>query len=560
MQYDIASRRPRFARAMLLAAFCVATNVAFSQAQTNSPQGSLSINGTGHLESSVLLATNSQSASTPSSTAPAYTHRTAPLTSLELRVEGNPNRPFVLAIGTVAAAPLAIGAQRVELNLATIQTFIDGSAPGIYNSFANTGNSGSWSMVLPGGVPTNFPAYALQGAVFDPTVVSGIKITGTVALQTLNTIDTLNRNLLDAYFQSPRHPGYIASLLSSTFLVDGSNSSQFLGEVLSNLAIAPNQPYLVGVDYLGFGPSSPNAPPLPSGPPSAGQSAAQFLEFRERYYSPNVVLPSPLMARRSRSYWFHLKEQNGVWRLHGNQMPVEFFVQLKVSPASVPTAQNQGLDVRLNIHVEADGPAHGGIASVVCTGPHLGNVNVNNQSTSPASGSRQMTSSNGVFSINVELAATGTSTLPLVEIASGARDVYTINVTWSDSTTSGPFTVPLRCAIDIAASPALALAAIPGVMAPATTAALSQGGLYSATCAVNFTDGTFPVNVPLGELQLSVWGASSSTKIEGLVPSPGSAQSFTIRTPFLGPGSATIQLSRRDVHSTDFYKQTSITL
>lgn len=548
-------------RPLFLAALALATQAAWSQVQTNSPQGALSINGTGHLESNVLVPTNSQSATTPSATAPAYTHRTAPLASLELRVEGNPNRPFVLAIGTVGAVPFIIGAQRVELDFATIQTFIDGSAPGIYNSFANTGNSGSWSMILPGGVPAGFPTYALQGAVFDPTVVSGVRITGTVALQTQNTIDTLNRNLLDAYFQSPRHPQYLTSLLTSTFMDNGYNSAQFVAGAAWDMTPSPEEGTPLGLDYLGFGPNATNAPALPTGAPTAGQTVTEYVEMRNRYSYPCLVLPSPVSAHRTREYDFILKEQGGVWRFNGNQRAVECEIQLQVRPATVSTAQNQGLAPHINIHLSDELQLHGGIAFVTCSGPQLSSVNGFGQSTSAASGSQQLQSSGDSWYINVQLASAGTSVLPLVENGAGPRDVYTITVTWNDNTTSGPYTLPLRSAIDVAASPALALAAMPGLALPALTASLSQAGLPTASCTVNFTDGVFPVGVPLAQSEIQIiQGNNGWHEVEGLIPAAGLAQSYTICTPFLSTGAATLTLTRQDIFRSEYQTQTNLNL
>lgn len=555
------ARSPR----LILGALTLLASSVAAQVQTNSPQGSLSINGTGHLESGILVATNSQSSSTPSATAPAYTHRTAPFASLELRMEGNPNRPFVLAIGTIAASPFIIGAQRVELDFATIQTFIDGSAPGIYNSFANTGNSGSWSMILPSGVPANFPTYSLQGAVFDPTVVNGVRLTGTVSLQSLNTIEVLNRNLLDAFGQAPRYPQYLASLLSSTFLYNGFNAGQWITGAIDDMTPSPSEGTPLGLDYIGSGPNTSIAAALPTGAPTPAQVVVEHLEMRFRFSMSCSNLGTTLMSSRDREYELRVKEQNGVWRFDGDQRAVECEVQPLVGPAAIPTAQNQGLDARIIVHVSDELGQHGGIASILCTGPQLQNINGFGQSTTSASGSQLMQQSNGdgdTWFLGVNVALAGTSRLPFVENGSGPRDTYSVTVTWNDNTISGPYSVTLRSSIDVAANPALALAAMPGLTAPATTATLSQAGLAGATCAVNFTDGVFPVGVALGQLEVQVQqgGNNPYYNMDGYIPVPGLAQTLSLCTPYLGGGSSTIKVARQDIFGAEFFTNTTLNL
>ncbi len=542
---------------------CVCTTIASGQAQLNSAQGALSINGTGRVNPvGALIATNSQTAGTPSTVAPAYTHRTAPLTSLEFRVQGNTGRPVVLLLGPIAASPTIVGTQRIELDLLQSQLIADGYSPippNFLSLGANTGSSGAWTFVAASGLPAGTPALNLQAAVFDPTVASGVRLTGTVRVQTDPTLDVLFRNTVDAYSTSPTNPLYLMSLLTPGFMIAGSNGGQFLAS-----SIQENLPSSDGVpgpaDFLGLGPNTASSGSLPSGAPTAGQAVTAYMELRE-HLTPSCS-PLPPLSSRSRLFNLRAIEQGGVWRFDGDQLPVDVEVRLQLGPAATTTAANQGVSAFLNVDIFDERNLHAGISSVTCTGPQLLTVNGTNQSTSASSGTQSLTSYGGYWNLNVELAASGTSRLPRIESGALPVDQYTITINWNDASTPLTLTnIPLRGAVDVATNPSQVLAACPGYFAPGATVTLSNAGSPFATCAASFTGGSL-VNAALdGSLEVQLSQSNGyTTGQESLPLLPGATQSFTLCTPFLSNGPTQFVFIRKDVFGNDYSTLATINL
>lgn len=561
----------RFA-SWVVGSFCALMLVAGSaagQAMTNATTAALSVNGVGRLDPStgVVQPTNSQSSTTAAAAAPIYTHRSAPNASLQFAIQGTPNKPVILAAGALAPTPLVIGTPgKVELNLATAQILVDGVNPTGFLSFAaTTGPTGEWTITLPAGLPASFSNINFQGAVFDPTLAGGFRMTGTIGLTMVNTIDVLYRNVFDALFHVVRHPSYSTSLASTDFKWDGENIQQFNSMIALEMVGGPGLGYPIGIDYLGSGPNTTVAAALPTGAPTTGQSTTTYAEWSERKNlsnGPTSCGQSYVKTFRERRYELRVKEQNGAWRFAGTQREVEAKAWIEVGNAFWST-QTSGLDIFLNLRVEDRVGIRGGIAGVSCTGRQLSNIVPSGvfpsmgdtfyYATTTASGTAQLdyegsAGFNGsayILRVLLADALSGTSNRPLVEIASGPRDIYTFNVFWNDGTVSGPYAVPLRAAIDVSASPATALAAVPSV----TTATLSFGGTYAASTTVNYLPGSFPAGVALGEVSLQL----DTDMYDGIVPSSSASQSRVLCTPFRPSGPVMIQAARHDVFGNPYF-------
>lgn len=545
---------------------------AWGQAMTNATTAALSINSTGRIDPATgsVVNTNSQSSTLPALTAPIYTHRGAPSSALQIAVQGNAYKPVVVAFGGLAAAPLVVGTPgKVELDLFTAQVLVDGVNPTNFFSYsANTGVGGEWSVTIPAGVPSNFPTTYFQAAVFDPTLAGGFRLSGTIGLSVVNTIDVLNRNTTDAIFQINRHPAYIASLASSDFKWDGENITQFAAATAADMVGTPSNGTAIGVDFNGAGPNTTTAAALPTGAPTAGQIATEYLEFTERRTS-NIATSACggtyTSTIRERLYGVQVKEQNGAWRISGTQREAAVRAYLEVGQAVTPTAANQGVNAYLNVVVEDMIGNRGGISDVSVSGRQLASVNYTlfpefGVSTSSASGTQNAfyEYGNGGFGsawrLKVLLANGGTSNLPLVETAAGPRDTYSVTITWNDGSTSGPYAIPLRAAMDISALPATALAAVP-TFSTAPVATLSSSGLLSAATTVNFQGGAFPAGVSLGELSIQIdhQVLGYGFLYDGIVPAAGLPQSKTICTPYFTGGLVDIQVTRHDIFGNPYF-------
>ncbi len=553
----------------IVATATVVAVVAPGQAMSNAASAALAINGTGRFDVSVgsVLPTNSQTSPIAALLAPIFRHRSAPGASLQFAVQGNPNRPIILAYGGVAAVPIQLGASgKVELDLATAQVIVDGVNPtGFLSLSANTGPFGEWSVTVPGGVPASFAGTQFQAAVFDPTLPGGFRMTGTIGLTAVNTVDVLNRNVVDAYFQSIRHPSYMASITSSDFRHDGENLAQFGARNALRMMGDPVEGYPTSIEHHGIGPNTTTGPSVPTTAPTSGQSVAMFAEWTEKRASALGATPcgaANTWTTRSRTYDLNVKEQNGVWRFAGNQRDVEIHVGLEVANALVPTPQNGGLDVSLVVSVEDRLANRGGIAGVTCTGRQLQGVAYSGASswgtaTSTVSGTQPLAPigvaglHGSAWELRVLFAnALGTSNLPLNENATGPRDVYVITVNWNDGSTSGPYAVPLRAAVDVSASPPLGAAALPYVNGVGS----SQLGTWSAATTVNFQPGTFTSGAPLGGLTflLDHVGLGSGFAFVGVVPPTGTPLSKTFCTPNFVSGPLQVRIVRTDIFGTSF--------
>lgn len=499
--------------------------------QPNVPTAALSVNGTGRIDPSTGLVAPSNSQVIPPTPggAPLYRHRTLPGTALEIRVQGTPGQPVILVLGNPqapAASPLGF----LEIALPNMAVVVDGLSPFVnfLNAGAFIGPNGAWTLIAGGGLPVGMPDFHLQGAVGDPTFPPYfIRLTGSVTVETRNDVETLDKNFVDAYGLFSENPLYGLSLCSSNFNWNGRSPVPFFsenggGEHLTLTASLPNT--------LAAGAA------LPVGGPTAGQSVAHAVEVQ--FPSP-APCPGLAVMDLDRTYDLTAKEQGGVWKMAGTGRDAEVFatVRYAATPAA-PTAAFLDFEV-------CDDCARGGVGSVTLSGPQLSGLNVGTMvATSSATGTVTLPGSGGCcWFASVQVGAAGSSRFPLVDDATGPRDAYTMTIAWNDATTSGPYTLVARGAIDGFAAPGAVVAATPG----APTGVLTNAGTPSASLALTFAVGAMPSPSIWSSVDVQLFQGGSEYEFEALLlPASPAAQTVTLCVPGLAAGVPTFVVIGRD--------------
>ncbi len=557
-------------------------NSGLTAQQQNTLLGGLSVNGVGALNSitGAVLPAASMVTPAPPGGAPLYYLAASARSSLEIRIKGPGfGLPIVLAAGPMAAAPANLGGFLLELAFPGLTFLVEGTAPAgnLLNASATLGIGNEWALIIPQGLPQGAPPVHLQAAIADPTQPLMFRLTGTVTIETRNNIDTLVRNLTDAYVQSARNPNYLFSLMTPDFLWSGASSGQFLGQAMQEQS---SFEAITNIDEVTVGANDthPATAAPASGAPAPGQSST--FHFGLRQQSVSCGTPAA-RALRERMYNIKATEQAGVWKLRGDQAAAEVSVRLNITPG---TSNASGLDVMLEFGVWDDIGTHGGISAVNVFGPQLASLNGSSQSTSPAAGTQALTNGGGgswdSWSLNVPLAVTaaGTSRMPWVENATGPRDLYCFQIMWNDSTVSGSlippvapiysnaYAIPLRAAFDVAlaAGQAAALAAIPNVTTPAPV--LSNPGLPGAMLAMTVLSGTIATQSLRGAISIELdqnmggggWHSFGELMLD--VSGPGASQGLSLCTSgLLSAVSTPVYLVREDVFETRFTRNLNLT-
>jgi hypothetical protein len=142
----------------------------------------------------------------------------------------------------------------------------------------------------------------------------------------------------------------------------------------------------------------------------------------------------------------------------------------------------------------------------------------------------------------------------LIEDAIGPRDVYSISILWNDASTSGPYLVPLRAAVDVDLSPASAAATAPGAGSP--FGVLTGAGGLGANLSLTFAAGG-PPN-PSDWTSFSVFLNQQPTGPSIgfdrlLVPTAPATQTLSLCVPGLLSGvSTSLWFERQDVYGSRY--------
>lgn len=529
----------------------ISATFSFGQ-QPNTVNAALSINGTGRIDplTATVVSTNSQVVPPPTGAAPTLYHTASPRSALRFAIQGPIGRAIILALGTINPSPIAVGTDLFHLVPSTAEVLVDGTNPSnLLNFSAAIGAGGEWALELPTGLPAPFPILNFQGIVVDPTAPPfGLRFTAAESLEIKNDLSTLAKNVVDAFTMAPRDPLYLLSLFSATgFTLDGVDATGALIEALQSNSTNGGEEIPKARRLIGIGPNTTAAPALPAGGPSPGQSIPIYLDIQNEY-AP--AFGAPVRAERERNYDFTMIEELGTWRFRGNQRDAYVAATLRFEPGvSTP----QGLDVTLEFVVESSSALHGGLASVAVTGPQLNSVNFNGQATSAAVGTYVM--SPGPFDdpgeafAAVVLGAAGTSRMPLVENLLGPRDSYSFLINWQDGTTSGPYIVYLRAAVDVDAAPASALAAIPGT----PTGSLIAGGTAGAVLNVAFSVGSLAGLPTFGATDITIAQGPLLFEFDKLFPATAAPIPLQLALPGLfGATTTVVVLETSDVFGADY--------
>ncbi|HYC78298.1 MAG TPA: hypothetical protein VEI02_11790 [Planctomycetota bacterium] len=509
--------------------------------QVNTALAALSINGTGKVDpaTGLVIPTTSQSAPVPPGGAPLYWHRAAAKGELEFRVQGTPGAPVVLVAGA-PSAPLNLGAPGLlEISLASMTVVVDGTNPSsLFNLAAVVGSSGAWNLTLGQGVPGPLPPMHFQAALLDPTAPLGVRLTGSITLDVRNDLDTLVRNVADAFAQSADQPLYGPSLCAPGFLFNGAGPSAVF------TAGGDDEP--ASTTVLGIAANATNVAAPPTGGPTPGQTVVFAADLDETHPTSCVGVAA---GKRDRLYDLQATETLGAWKWRGNQRAVSVEADIAFyAAAPAPAAPSF---TELEFHVSNDGGYPASIVSATVTGPQMAAVTGSNPglvAVSAASGTLVVAATDPeAFGFTVRVGSTGTSRAPLVEDASGPRDVYQVSVQWSDATTSGPYTLALRAPADPFAAPASIVAAIPALGTPTFT--LTNAGTPTANLAVTFAVGAHPAPGAWSAVHVIVDQNGTRHEFKNLLLDPTTpTQTLNLCTPGLLSGvPSAVRFERRDI-------------
>ena len=532
--------------------------------QPNQPLSTLSINGTGRIDAlGIPVPDNSWLSPTPPGSAPTFHHRTAPGVSLGFEVKGPPLKPIILLAGQ-PGAPTPVGSDLFELDIATTQVLLNGLSPAnLFDQGAFTGFDGRWRFFSPIGLPPGIPPITLQAIVYDPSHPPfSLRFTASVTLAVDPSIDVLTRNFADSLTQVVENPLYLHSTMATTSLLDGLDRSAFTtvqsGAQLGLFDDFPVDRYVLEQ----IGPDQPLDPALPTGGPTAAQVRTIYLQARGQGTTNPCSAGAPL-GDRFRFHDLQVKEEGGVWKIDGNQRDAAIDAELLFQPGGTNLA---GIDCELRFELEDQAHQHGGILGATVSGPQLLGINFNSESTSAAFGSQPFQpsypgSSDWEFRVRLAVSAAGSSRFPLVEDATGPRDSYLVTISWNDGTTSGPYTLDLRAALDVNANPLGVLAAVPATNG--VLAALSSGGLANASIAASFDFGNLPAphfgSLGVQFLQSGPMDLESDTEI--FPPfSPGATFGGSFCAPGFMSGSCFVIVEVADEYGTHYARGASITL
>ena len=557
-------RLPDSFAALAIAALLALAVKAPSQ-QLNGPFAALSVNGTARFDpaTGTTRTSSSQIVPPPPGGGPVYHHRTSPRVGLELRIQGNPGRPVALmgSYAPLASPAIPLGGDLFELDPNMTAVLIDGTNAGnFYNFGATISALGYWNIILPQGIPHPFLPIHLQGIVFDPTAPPfGIRMTGTVTVEVDPGIETLARNFADGLDQVGENPNYLFTTLSVGFLDTGLNAGTFVANALAEKnGLLEGEPPL-RTRFVGLEPNATNAPALPTGLPAAGQTELTALRLAKDYGDYCGLTQRSLTQTH---YDLRVKEQLGYWKIDGNRRDLN--VEVVLIYANPAAAAATAPDASIRFRAEDLTGIHGGIATASVSGPQLAAVNGSDQATSTAFGTVALMQNGngnggGAHRRTVHFGAAGTSRLPWVELPTGPRDVYSVTVNWVDGTVSGPYSIPIRAAIDVAAQPAAGLAAIPARGLP-FTATLSQAGTPAATTTITFNVGSFPVPSLVTAAEVGFEQNDLEFPFDFLNPTGSPTVTLSFCTPDLATGQATdIGFSRADVFGTEYASAVTLT-
>ncbi|HGY91021.1 MAG TPA: hypothetical protein ENK43_07600 [Planctomycetes bacterium] len=544
---------------IVAAALCLASLTLQAQ-QANSPLAELSINGTGVVDAmGQPVLTESELVPSPTGSAPRH-HRAAARSLLRFQVRGTPQRPLVLLSSPgLAPTPLPVGSDVFDLDLATTSVVLDGITPSSLLDFGTaTDFLGVWNIDLNAGLPAGFPTTHFQAVLSDPTAPPfGLRFTGAVTLDVRDDIETLLRNFMDGATQILDNPNYMPSVVSPTFLHKGAPANALFAELAQDRLPIPGG--FTHVRFDGFGPDTTTAPPLPTGAPAVGQTEVLHLDYTA--FTTSICPSLPEGTEQVRLHRIQIAEEAGVWKILGNQDPLELTVKLSFYPdAGLPAGFRTILEVKAKDLIGQ----HGGVLGVVVTGPQLLAVNAMGQSLLSATGTKTLTLTEGAapgptkWLFTAALGEAGFSRQPQVEDATGPRDVYDITVTFVDGTMVGPFSFPLRAAVDADANPADVLAALPGFSG--TTGVLTNPGLAGAMLNFTFDAGLVPNPALDGSLEVEFFQGALEVDYDNLpYDRTLSNQTLNLCAPFLQSGVPTqTKLHRVDLFGNNYTSESSL--
>ncbi len=542
----------------ILAACLVSVSVPGQQA--NTPLAELSVNGTGIVDAGGLpVATESEIVPSPTGSASRH-HRAMARAHVRFQVRGAAQRPLVLLSSpNLAAAPLVVGNDVFDLDLATTSVVLDGIMPTNLLDFgAATDFSGVWNLDLNAGLPAGFPTTHLQAVLSDPTAPPfALRFTGAITLEVRNDIETLLRNFVDGATRILDDPGYLPSLVSPTFLHDGAPAGALFAALAQDRLPLPGG--FTHVRFDDFGPDTTSSPPLPTGGPASGQVELLHLDYTS--FSTSLCPTLPEGEDQVSLHRIQVAEEAGVWKIRGNQDPLDFTVRLSFYP---DTGLPAGFRTILEIKAEDLVGQHGGVLGVVVTGPQLLAINGAGQALSAATGTKTLTLTDGAapgptkWLLTVALGEAGFSRQPQVEDGTGPRDAYDITVSFNDGTTVGPFTFPLRAAVDADANPADVLGALPTFSG--TTGVLTNPGLVGALLSFTFDAGVVPNPAQDGSLEVEFFQGLLEVDYDDLpYDRTMSSQTLNLCAPFLQSGVPTLtRLHRVDLFGNNYTSESSL--
>ena len=413
---------------MRIAAFLCCAILAFAslspaQQQPNRPHASLSINGSGRVDSGGdFLPSNSNR---PGVDTAIVHHVTLPDTRLSLLVEGTPNTPFWLIMGPRATSAIAFGSELVEIDLAQAYVLAAGTLDG----------QGHYTAILAGGLPAGTGVFHFQAAVFDAQSTTGIATTATVGLEVRNDVETAARVLLDSMSLDTllSSPSYVDSVASQNFLLRGADRAAGpLGFQLATMMVHEDarRASLVSLDPDFPGSSTAR----PSGAPSPGQvwDGALTLDL------VGIDACSGLETKKIvRITPFRMVEENGVWRPSGDQRDVALAAYLSIGrPLNSNLATVGSLSVLAHYEVTDYFGRNGGIIGVQVSGAH----------NTPLTLARTFIGGGSQWLMRVPQ-----TSFPALAINGPTLNTANMVVTWNQGQTTSTHTVAFRAPFDLAA-------------------------------------------------------------------------------------------------------------
>lgn len=459
--------------------------------QQNAAGASLIVNGAGRLDATgIAVPYNSTVQPSVSPGAPLFQTALTPRTALQVRIEGTPGQPIVLATAaSVLPSGLPSAAGFLELDPFSLSLIVDGvTGSGLLNQGAVADSSGVWQLVLPQGFGPGAGQLDLQAVVVDPSVAAGVRLTASQTIVPTNSALVASANFLDAMQLGYRFTEYLQSITTPDF--------RFLGLDIFSVFVQSRFGILQDAEFRfrGLVPDRVGGPAIVTGAPVAGQSQAFGVNLGIRFPGP-PGFPFELGFENWEVHGWQMLEDGGVWRTRGDGLPGEFFAGIDYRRK--PGNPND-VDVCLDLEVTVYELTRGQVTSVSVSGPQLQGAVLFSPATSAATGTIGLNfeGRDGPFSEwggDIPLAQAGSSRLPWIDGSSQGTDVYSFTLTWDDGSTTGPIQIPLRSIVDVSAGTAArasAAAATPSF----SSATLNNAGTPNATLDVTVNLGAMPGN------------------------------------------------------------------